>query len=212
MPFFAKHFNTVELNNTFYHLPKEKTIENWRYNTPVGFTFAVKASRFITHIKKLKNLGDSLKIFLSRVYILKQKLGPVLYQLPPSMKKDSLRLAGFLKKLPASIKNVIEFRNSSWLDQEVFDILKKHNTAYCIVSMPDFPAKEEITADFVYIRMHGGKILYGSNYSVKELKAWAGDIKRFLKKSLDVYVYFNNDASAYAIENARTLRKLITSK
>ncbi|MEA3328572.1 MAG: DUF72 domain-containing protein [Candidatus Omnitrophota bacterium] len=209
LPFFAKYFNTVELNNTFYHLPKEKVVENWHHNTPREFIFALKASRFITHIKRLKNLEDSLKVFLSRAYILKEKLGPVLYQLPPSMKKDSPRLEAFLKKLPSDIKNVIEFRNPSWLDKEIFDILKKHNIAHCIISMPDFPVRKEITADFVYIRMHGGEVLYGSNYSTKELRSWADDIKKFLKKGLDVYVYFNNDANAYAIKNATTLRKLM---
>ena len=209
LSFFTKHFNTVELNNTFYRLPQQKTVEAWYHNTPPGFIFAVKASRFITHIKRLKDLDHSLEVFLSRASILKEKLGPLLYQLPPSMNKDSKRLAGFLKKLPLNIKNVIEFRNPGWLDEEIFDILKQHNVAHCIVSMPDFPVKKEITADFVYIRMHGGEVLYGSDYSTKELKAWAEDIRKFLKKGLDVYVYFNNDASAYAVKNALALRKLV---
>ena len=211
LPYFAQSFNTVELNNTFYHLPKETTVKGWYKKVPDDFVFAVKASRFITHIKRLANLGDSLKVFLKRAYLLKEKLGPVLYQLPPSMKKDSRKLTSFLKKLPKKTKNVVEFRHRSWLDEEIFAILKKFNAAHCIISMPDFPTVVRATCDFVYIRMHGGTILYGSNYSKAELKQCAGWIKKFLKDGLDTYVYFNNDASGFAVKNALALKKLVGS-
>lgn len=211
LPYFAQSFNTVELNNTFYHLPKETTVKGWYKKVPDDFVFAVKASRFITHIKRLANLGDSLKVFLARAYLLKDKLGPILYQLPPSMKKDSGRLTNFLKKLPKKEKNVVEFRHRSWLDEEIFAILKKFNAAHCIISMPDFPAVVRATCGFVYIRMHGGTILYGSNYSKAELKQCAGWIKKFLKDGLDTYVYFNNDAQGYAVKNALALKKLVGS-
>jgi uncharacterized protein YecE (DUF72 family) len=210
LPYFAQKFNTVELNNTFYHLPKESTVKGWCKKVPPDFIFAVKASRFITHIKRLANLGDSLRVFLNRVYLLKQKLGPILFQLPPSMKKDCKRLAGFLKKLPEKGKNVIEFRHQSWLDEEIFSILKNFNIAHCIISMPNFPMVVRPTADFVYIRMHGGTVLYGSNYSQKELKQCAKWIKKFLRDGLDAYVYFNNDAYGYAVRNALTLKKMLT--
>ena len=209
LPYFAQSFNTVELNNTFYHLPKETTVKGWYKKAPEDFVFAVKASRFITHIKRLANLGDSLKVFLKRAYLLKDKLGPILYQLPPSMKKNPKRLTSFLKKLPKKTKNVIEFRHRSWLDEEIFGILNKFNVAHCIVSMPDFPTVLRPTSDFVYIRMHGGKVLYGSNYSAKELKQYAGWIKKFLKDGLDIYVYFNNDAQGYAVKNALALKKMV---
>jgi len=209
LPYFAQSFNTVELNNTFYHLPKETTVKGWYKKVPDDFVFAVKASRFITHIKRLANLGDSLKVFLKRAYLLKEKLGPVLYQLPPSMKKDSRKLTSFLKKLPKKTKNVVEFRHRSWLDEEIFAILKKFNAAHCIISMPDFPTVVRATCDFVYIRMHGGTILYGSNYSKAELKQCAGWIKKFLKDGLDTYVYFNNDASGFAVKNALALKKML---
>ncbi len=208
-PYFAQSFNTVELNNTFYHLPKETTVKGWYKKAPKDFVFAVKASRFITHIKRLANLGDSPKVFLKRAHLLKEKLGPILYQLPPSMKKDPKRLAGFLKRLPKRARNVVEFRHQSWLDEEVFDLLKKFDVAHCIVSMPDFPTVIKNTADFTYIRMHGGSSLYTSNYSQAELKACAGWIKKFLKNGLDTYVYFNNDACGYAVKNAMALRKLV---
>ena len=210
-PYFARYFNTVELNNTFYHLPKASTVKGWHKKAPKGFVFAVKASRFITHIKRLANLGDSLKVFLKRTHLLKEKLGPMLYQLPPSMKKDSKRLASFLRKLPKKEKNVLEFRHQSWLDEEIFTILKKFNVAHCIISMPNFPTVVKATADFVYIRMHGGSSLYRSNYSKAELRQCAGWIKKFLKSGLDTYVYFNNDAYGYAVKNAMALKKMLGS-
>ena len=210
-PYFAQHFKTVELNNTFYHLPKETTVKGWHKKAPQDFVFAIKASRFITHIKRLANLRDSLKIFLKRAYILKEKLGPMLYQLPPSMKKDSQRLASFLKKLPKKVRNVVEFRHQSWLDEEIFCLLKKFNVSHCIISMPNFPTVVRATADFVYIRMHGGTALYRSNYSKAELKECANLVKKFLKDGLDTYVYFNNDAQGYAVKNALALKKMLGS-
>ena len=210
LPYFARSFDTVELNNTFYHLPKETTVKGWYEKAPCDFVFAVKASRFITHIKRLANLGESLKTFLKRVHLLKEKLGPLLYQLPPSMKKDKRRLTNFLKKLPKKAKNVIEFRHPSWLDEEIFALLKKFNTAHCIVSMPGFPTVVRPCADFAYIRMHGASALYRSNYSKTQLKQCAGWIKKFLRDGLDTYVYFNNDASGFAVKNALTLKKMVS--
>lgn len=210
LAYFTQSFNTVELNNTFYHLPQETTVKTWGEKVPEGFVFAVKANRFITHIKRLANLGDSLKVFLNRIYWLKKKLGPILYQLPPTMKKDSKRLEAFLKKLPKKEKNVVEFRHQSWLDEEIFGLLEKYNVAHCIVSMPNFPVVIRACADFVYVRMHGGTNLYRSNYSQNELKKCAAWIKRFLQEGLDAFVYFNNDSCAYAVQNALSLRKLIS--
>lgn len=210
LPYFARCFSTVELNNTFYHLPKEDTVRTWHKKVPADFTFAVKASRFVTHIKRLQRLGDSLEVFHSRVSLLKKKLGPILYQLPPSMEKDSKRLVSFLEQVPKRAKNAVEFRHRSWLDEEIFAILRKFNVAHCIISMPDFPTVVEATANFVYIRMHGGSSLYRSNYSKRELKTCAGWIRRFLKDGLDTYVYFNNDAYGYAVKNALALKKILS--
>ncbi|MFH1245188.1 MAG: DUF72 domain-containing protein [Candidatus Omnitrophota bacterium] len=209
LPFYARSFNTVELNNTFYHLPKETSVVEWYRRTPADFVFAVKASRFITHIKRLANFRDSLELFLNRAALLKEKLGVVLYQLPPALKKDKERLAGFLRQLPPRGKNVIEFRHQSWLDEEIFVLLEEFHTAYCIVSMPEFHPAVRATADFVYMRMHGRETLYGSRYSPDELKKCAGWIQGFLREGRDVYVYFNNDAQGYAVENARVLKEMM---
>lgn len=210
LPYFARSFNTVELNNTFYHLPKETTVKGWYKKAPKNFLFSVKASRFITHIKRLANLGDSLQVFLARMNLLKEKLGPILYQLPPSMKKDSKALISFLKKLPKKKRNTVEFRHRSWLDEETFATLKKFNVAYCIISMPNFSTVVRATSDFVYIRMHGGSSLYRSNYSQAELRQCASWVKKFLQDGLDTYVYFNNDASGYAVKNALALKKMLS--
>lgn len=207
--FYGKYFDTVELNNTFYHLPKKSTVKAWEKKTAKKFLFSVKASRFITHIKRLKVDKKSIKLFFDRIKGLKKKTGPVLFQLPPSMKKDVKRLDKFLSALPKRYKYVMEFRHKSWLADDVYDVLRKYKTAFCIISMPKFPHVIEATAPFSYIRMHGARSLYSSNYSKKELAKWAGHIKKFLKKGLDVYIYFNNDANAYAVKNALALKKLI---
>lgn len=212
LTYFSQHFYSVELNNSFYRLPTIQSFENWYKETPSNFIFSVKASRAITHYKKLVNIEDSLELFLNRIVLLKEKLGPVLYQLPPSLKKDTNLLNSFLTNLPdrltaKNLRQAIEFRDSSWLSKETFSLLTKFNIAYCIIDRENFPLILETTADFVYIRMHGaaGTI----SYSDKELKKWAGYIKDFLRKGLDVYIYFNNDYHAYAIENARKIKELL---
>ncbi|OQX53833.1 MAG: hypothetical protein B5M48_02410 [Candidatus Omnitrophica bacterium 4484_213] len=207
LPYFSRYFSTVELNNSFYHLPTIQSFKNWYKKTPPDFIFSVKASRTITHYKKLVNIEGSLEVFLSRVILLKEKLGPILYQLPPSLKKDINLLKSFLANLPKTLRQTIEFRDSSWLDKETFSLLSKFNIAHCIISMEGFPLCLETTADFVYIRMHGAR--YTTSYSEKDLKKWAGYIKDFLQKGLDVYIYFNNDYNAYAIENAKRIKELL---
>jgi len=206
---YAGSFKTVELNNTFYHLPKEKTVKTWELKVPQNFLFSVKASRFITHIKRLKGIREPLKLFLKRAGLLKGKLGPILFQLPPSLRKDNELLEGFLKVLPRDHDFVMEFRDKGWLKKDVFKILKRYGVALCIASMPNLPVVLEATAPFSYVRMHGGSELYGSNYTKRELNKWALNIKRFLKDDLDVYIYFNNDARGYAVKNAMALKEIL---
>jgi uncharacterized protein YecE (DUF72 family) len=211
LEFYCQHFDTVELNNTFYRLPGEKAFEGWRKRTPKDFIFAVKVSRFITHVKKLVDCKESWKIFLKRALILKEKLGPLLFQLPPFLKADPKKLEDFvkmiLKESPKGLRFAFEFRNESWCDEKIYHILKKFNLAWVIVDSPSWPKVYQVTADFVYVRMHGSKILFGSKYTKKELEDLAKKIKKWKKQNLDVYVYFNNDAHGYAVENAKELLK-----
>ena len=209
LEFYAQHFNTVELNNSFYHLPSEKAFINWRQSSSRGFVFAVKVSRFITHIKRLKNVGEPLQNFLSRAELLQDKLGPLLYQLPPGMKRNDETLESFLSILPRQYRHVFEFRHESWIDDSVFSVLKKYNAGLCIFDMPDFTCPVVATADFAYIRFHGSTGLYWSCYSDEELSDWAKKIDRLVKNLKAVYIYFNNDAGAYATSNAKTLAQFL---
>lgn len=169
----------------------------------------MKANRFITHMKKLKDAAEPLERFLARARLLGDKLGPILYQLPPNWRCNLKRLRDFLSLLPPDLLHVFEFRNSSWLNDEVFALLKEHGAAFCIISIPGFDCPMRATAPFVYIRMHGSGAIYGGCYSEEELRWWAGVIRGFLDEWCDVYVYFNNDAFGYAVMNARRLKGLL---
>ncbi|MCK4698063.1 MAG: DUF72 domain-containing protein, partial [Dehalococcoidia bacterium] len=162
LEFYTGHFSTVELNNSFYRLPSEQAFSNWRATSPEGFRYAVKVSRFITHIKRLKDVAEPIETFLQRARHLNEKLGPLLYQLPPNMHRNDERLESFLQLLPKGLRHVIEFRHQSWLDEEVFDILRRHNIGFCVFDMPGLPCPLLTTADFAYIRFHGSTGLYFS--------------------------------------------------
>lgn len=211
LSFYARQFNTVELNSSFYRLPSEKAFTTWREFTPADFVFAVKVSRFITHIKRLKNLGPAVENFLSRAGLLGEKLGPLLYQLPASMKRNDELLQDFLSSLPGEYQHVVEFRHESWINEAVFDILRRHNTGLCVFDMPGFGCPLAATSDFAYIRFHGSRGLYSSRYSDEELSRWAKGIARLGQDVRASYVYFNNDARAFAVKNAVTLRNLLQS-
>jgi len=207
LEFYARSFDTLELNNSFYHLPTEKAFANWHDSSPHGFTFSVKVSRFITHIKRLKDVEKALVKFIDRAKLLENKLGPLLYQLPPGLHRNDLLLEDFLKLLPRDLSHVFEFRHESWFAKEVYDLLRKYNAGFCIYDMPDLTTPLEVTADFVYVRFHGRGWLYGGCYSDEELSKWAQDIKRLSKNKKAAYSYFNNDAEGFAIQNALTLKK-----
>jgi uncharacterized protein YecE (DUF72 family) len=211
LSFYAQEFKTVELNNTFYRLPSEKAFTIWRESTPDDFVFAVKVSRFITHVKRLKNLGSAVGNFVSRAGLLRGKLGPLLYQLPPSMKRNDEVLRDFLSRLPPKHQHVIEFRHESWIDEAVFDILRRHNVGLCVFDMPGFSCPLVATTDFAYVRLHGSEGLYSSSYSDEELTQWAQRIDGLGQNVRVRYIYFNNDAEAFAINNAKTLRDLLRS-
>ena len=215
LDFYSRHFNSVELNNSFYRLPSAAALVNWRDLSPQGFIFSVKVSRFITHIKRLKSIGEALHTFLTRVDLLQDKLGPLLYQLPPNMKRNESNesnLVSFLEVLPKNYKHVIEFRHSSWIDDVIFDLLRKHKIGLCVFNLPDFTCPLEATTDFAYIRLHGSQLLYSSRYSDEELRQWSTRISRIKSKLASIYIYFNNDIAGYAVDNAVTLGKMLNAE
>jgi uncharacterized protein YecE (DUF72 family) len=209
LQFYARQFSTVELNNSFYRLPTEKAFTNWKKCTPDNFVFAVKVSRFITHIKKLRNLDLAVDNFIRRAAFLGEKLGPLLYQLPPGMKRNDGLLEEFVASLPRGYQHVIEFRHRSWLDEPVFSILRRYSIGLCVFDMPGLSCPLLATSDFAYIRFHGSQDLYSSCYSDAELSAWADKIARLGKEVRAIYIYFNNDAAAFAVRNALTLGNLL---
>lgn len=209
LQFYAQHFSTVELNNSFYHLPSEKAFATWWESVPGNFVFAVKMSRFVTHIKRLGDSVPAVENFLSRACQLQDKLGPLLYQLPPNMKRDDERLEAFLSSLPVGYRHVFEFRHASWLEDDVFGILHRYNIGLCVFDMPDLTCPFVVTGDFAYIRLHGSRSLYSSCYSDEELSLWAQKIARLSRNVKAVYIYFNNDAEAFAVENAVTLKNYL---
>jgi uncharacterized protein YecE (DUF72 family) len=208
LEFYCQTFDTVELNSSFYHLPAEKVVKSWRERTPRDFEYAVKASRYITHRLKLSGIDDSLKLFYDRMEHLQQKLGPILFQLPPSLKLDLDRLSIFCGLLKEGHRHVVEFRHESWDNDETLAILREHDVCACFVSMPGIESIEEVTSDFIYIRFHGAEELYASKYTKKQLEAWRDLIREYRNSSLDIYAYFNNDYNAFAVENALTLKNL----
>src|SRR3989338_7760688 len=210
--FYINHFNSVEINNTFYHLPTPSAFKSWKKIVPKNFIYALKGSRFLTHMKKLKDPKEPLELFLERARLLKDNLGPVLFRLPPHWRCNTERLKEFVKLLPSNMRFAFEFREPSWFNKEIYDILKENNIALCIYHMPEFESPIEVTAKFVYIRFHGTEFLYGGRYSKKELLKWADLINGFIKEGKDVYVYFNNDANGYAVINAKELMENVSVK
>jgi len=206
LEFYASHFTTVELNNTFYRLPSEAAFVNWRDSSPANFAFAVKVSRFITHIKRLKNTEEAVEKFVTAAKILGEKLGPLLYQLPPNMHRNDEVLESFLSTLPRGMRHVFEFRHESWLNEDVFDVLHKYNIGFCVFDMPEVSCPLVATADFAYVRFHGSTGLYESCYSDEELADWVKKLANLAASLKAVYIYFNNDAEAFAVKNATTLR------
>jgi len=213
LEYYVKHFDTVELNNTFYQLPPEKTFTGWRKRSPDDFLFSVKVSRFITHRKYLKDCSEAWQKFYQRAQALKENLGPFLIQLPPRWTKNFERVKNFtevLKEVSPEERFVFEFRDESWFDEEVVDFFKQEeNITLCIADSQKWPSFEEVTGNFAFVRLHGPGKVYRSKYSKQELQKWADKIEDFLAQNLDVYCYFNNDYNEYAIDNAKSLIGLL---
>ena len=210
LPHYLRDFDTVELNNTFYQLPNESTFDSWRKCTPDDFLFAVKGSRFITHMIKLKDAQRGLTNFMPRAERLRGKLGPILWQLPPRWKLNLGRLEEFLAALPPKHQYTFEFREESWMTDEVLELLRQYNAAFCIYELAGYHSPIELTADWTYIRLHGPThFKYQGSYTDEQLAAWADRIRRWSRKLKSIYVYFDNDDSAYAVDNAITLKKML---
>ena len=209
---YVQHFDTVEINNSFYRLPTAKAVEMWRDATPPGFLFAVKASRYITHNKKLGDPQSALDTFMPIAELLKSKLGPILFQLPPQWKVNPKRLDSFLSVLPKRHRYAIEFRNQTWHTGEIYTILRAHNAAFCIYDLAGFQTPLEITADFTYIRLHGPLGKYQGSYPAEALRAWATRIKTWRRRLKHIDMYFDNDQEAFAVWNALELKKLIPAR
>jgi uncharacterized protein YecE (DUF72 family) len=218
LEFYAKEFSTTEVNYSFYHLPRSSTYEKWVSQVPDDFVFALKASRFITHVKRLVDVEEAWATFVQHALALSSHLGPILLQFPPSVRCNRTTLADFLRfaqrTAPTShpLRLAFEFRHDSWFGKEIYALLRQYDAALCIADSPRYPRHDRVTADFVYLRFHGRTELFASRYSEKELAEEAKEIKRYLRDGLDVYVYFNNDALGHAVENARALPYLVDNK
>ncbi len=208
LAWYGWHFSTVEINNTFYRLPTEDALLTWRQNAPPGFTFSVKASRFITHLKRLREPHDPIELFLSRVDLLGDRLGPILFQLPPNWPLNFERLEQFLPALPAKHRYAFEFRDQSWYTAQTYELLRRHNVALCLHDWRGMSWPMELTADFTYIRLHGPTGTYQGNYTSGMLRTWAKRIQQW-QKLAGVFVYFNNDQGGFAIKNAKSLERLL---
>ncbi len=207
LQYYAKVFNTVEINATFYRQFKDSTYKHWHNKVPDGFCFSVKMSKYITHIKRLNNVDAEIRACVTLASLLKEKLGVILIQLPPSLKFDVALISDFLSALPDNYRYTIEARHNSWLCDSSFSLLQQHNVAWCISDTAGrYPYREEVTADFAYIRLHGSTQLYASNYNDQELHEWAEKIIRWGRPA---YCYFDNDFNAYAVYNAMTLKKIL---
>lgn len=204
--YYGKSFHTVEVNSTFYRTPPVSTFQTWHDQVPESFLFSIKANRYITHIKRLKDCKDSVEYLYKNLTALNKKVGPILFQLPPSFGKNMDRLKEFLEGLNPEYQSVFEFRHESWFEQEVYDFLTKHKIGLCITDLNGDLSPEVITTDFTYLRLHGPKKAYQSSYGKEGIDAWYKRIKKW-SKEVSVFCYFDNDEKGYAIKDAEDLSK-----
>jgi uncharacterized protein YecE (DUF72 family) len=209
LEYYASVFDTVEINNSFYRLPEASTFARWAARVPARFVFAVKASRYLTHMKKLKDPEEPLDRLFSRMRALGRHLGPVLYQLPPGWKVDLERLEQFLQALPRDASHVLEFRDPSWYADAVFALMERHRVALCLHDMRGSATGRLRVGPLVYVRFHGPSGRYHGSYSDEQLQSWAEWMRQQLADGTNVYAYFNNDVGGHAPRNALTLRRFL---
>ena len=212
LDYYGQDFDTVEVNNSFYRLPSSATFEAWKDATPAGFCFAVKGSHYITHRKKLLDPKLALDRLMAATCGLGAKRGPILFQLPPNWHCNPDRLQQFLCALPAGPRYSIECRDLSWHNREVYRLLRDHNVAFCLYELGGIRSAVEVTADFVYVRLHGPGNKYEGDYSAGTLKSWADQIDRWKQSDIDVYLYFDNDQAGYAVKNAQELKGILAAR
>lgn len=203
--YYATRFNTVEINNSFYKLPTEENFSDWKQRAPEGFIYSVKAPRFFTQAKKLLVSRDDLIRFITRCEILGNKLGVILFQLPPRWKVNPQRLEDFIKNLPRGLRYVFEFREPGWYDDRVYQVLRHYGCGFCIYELAGHLSPETVTADFVYIRLHGPGEKYQGSYPAATLRKWKRKAAAWQTGGRDVYIYFDNDEAGYAPANAQQL-------
>ncbi|MBD3241324.1 MAG: DUF72 domain-containing protein [Chitinivibrionales bacterium] len=209
LPFYLEHFRTVEVNNSFYHLPSREVFEQWRNTAPERFVFSVKASRYITHMKKLKDPHQGLSRFMKAAGGLETKLGVVLFQLPPRWSFDEQRLSAFLEALPDEHSYAFEMRDHSWHCERAYELLRLHGCSFCIYDLAGFTSPIITTSDTVYVRLHGPDGAYAGSYSPQALRAWANRFAGWAAEGRNVYCYFDNDQEGYATQDARRIRRFV---
>jgi uncharacterized protein YecE (DUF72 family) len=205
---YAGVFDCAEINGSFYRLPSEAAVASWRERAPEGFLFAWKVPRFLTHYRRLKDAAESVALIFDRMSGLGEKAGPALFQLPPQLKRDDARLAAFLPLIEGRGRCVFEFRDPSWYAPEVFDLLRRHDAAFCVSDHAAAPAPWEVTAPFAYVRGHGPGGRYWGRYEPAALQAWAEHVRRWRDEGRDVFNFFDNDIDAAAPVDALALRAL----
>jgi uncharacterized protein YecE (DUF72 family) len=206
---YAGRLDTVEINNSFYHLPEEAVLREWRETVPQDFLFAAKGSRYVTHMRKLKDPDRGLPNFLERMAALGERLGPLLFQLPPRWRYNGERLEAFLDALGGGHRCAFEFRDPSWHNDEAMDALARHGAAFCIYHLAGFLSPRTVTTDFVYVRLHGPGEAYQGSYDEETLAGWAQAFAGWAQEGRDVYCYLDNDQEGYAAANALKLRELL---
>lgn len=206
---YAAEFDTVEVNTTFYHLPRESTMESWRERAPDGFIYALKAGRFITHTQELKNAQEAVEEFIRRARLLREHLGPILYQLPPRFKQDLGRLEDFLQLLPLDLISVFEFRDESWCREDTFELLANYDACFCSHDMPGLYTPRRGTGPAAYVRFHGPARRYAGAYSEDTLEEWAEWMAIQWEAGRSVYAYFNNDIGGHAVRDAKKLLRAL---
>ena len=214
LQYYSRFFSTVEVNNTFYRLPDRRVFENWRAQTPPGFVFTLKVSRLFTHIRRLADPPGLVGKFFENASGLGEKLGVMLFQLPPNFHFAPERLSGLLdyldrQQILPGVRAAIELRDRAWYNEECFELLRRHNAALVLADQPGFAADGPVTASFVFLRRHGPGGMYVSNYSDESLEHDAHRIRGWQAEGKDVWIYFNNDAYGYAVRNALRLKELL---